>query len=229
MISTVMSVRSYQREMNLDLSLGRPWVSLRKLVNNEGCIGVSPIDRTRRERGKTSEVDMKTRNIILAIVAAALIAVPGSAVAQSGPGGGGYGPHGGHHGGFAGGDGGGILQFLEHALPRLAERLELSDEQVAQIQAILDEEGPVIQDHLEELRSGREEWREDNDPAVFDEGAVRAFAESQGSIHVKLMVAADRAKALVFQVLTPEQREQLEEMRNNRDKHFMRRSGGRRR
>ena len=176
---------------------------------------------------------MKARHIILTILAAVLIAVPGSAVAQSGPvygpGGGGYGPHGGHHGGFAGGDGGGILQFLEHMLPRLTERLELSDEQVAQIQAILDEERPVIQGHVEELRSGREEWREDNDPAVFDEGSVRAFAESQGSIHVKLMVAADRAKAQVFQVLTLEQREQLEEMRNDRDKRFMRRSGGRRR
>ena len=171
---------------------------------------------------------MKTRNIILTIVAAALIAVPGSAVAQSGPGGGGYGPHGGHHGGFAGGGGGNILQFLEHALPRLAERLELSDEQVAQIQAILDEEGPVIQGHVEELRSGREEWRETNDPAVFEENSVRTFAESQGLIHVKLMVAADRAKARVFQVLSPEQQQQLEEMRNNRDKRFMRRTGGRR-
>ncbi len=175
---------------------------------------------------------MKTRNIILTIVAAALLAVPGSALAQGGPGygpgRGGFGPHGGHHGGLAGEDGGGILQFLEHMLPRLAERLELSDEQVAQIQVILDEEGPVIQGYVEELRGGREAWRETNDPAVFDEGAVRAFAESQGAIHVDLMVAADHAKAGIFQVLTPEQREQLEEMRNNRDKRFMRRSGGRR-
>jgi len=51
---------------------------------------------------------MKTRNIILTILAAVLVAVPGTVVAQSGSGygpggGGGYGPHGGHHGGFAGG------------------------------------------------------------------------------------------------------------------------------
>ena len=176
---------------------------------------------------------MKTRNIILTILAAVLIAVPGTVVAQSGSGygpggGGGYGPHGGHHGDFAGGDGGGILQFLEHMLPRLAERLELSDEQVAEIQAILDKEGPVIEGFVEELRGGRDTWRETNDPAIFDDVAVRAFAESQGAIHVELMVAAGRAKAGIFQVLTLEQREQLEEMRNNRDKRFMRRSGGRR-
>jgi Spy/CpxP family protein refolding chaperone len=175
---------------------------------------------------------MKTRNIILTILAAVLIAVPGSALAQGGPGygpgGGGYGPHGGHHRGFAGGDGGGVLQFLEHMLPRLAERLELSDGQVAEIQTILGEEGPVIEGFVEELRSGRETWRETNDPAVFDEDAVSAFAESQGAIHVELMVAADRAKARIFQVLSLEQREQLEEMRNSRDKRSMRRSGGRR-
>jgi Spy/CpxP family protein refolding chaperone len=176
---------------------------------------------------------MKTRNIILTILAAVLIAVPGTVMAQSGSGygpggGGGYGPHGGHHGGFAGGDGGGILQFLEHMLPRLTERLELSDGQVAEIQAILDKEGPVIQGYVEDLRNGRETWRETNDPAVFDEAAVTAFAESQGAIHVELMVAADRAKASIFQVLSLEQREQLEEMRGDRGKRFTRRSGGRR-
>ena len=176
---------------------------------------------------------MKTRNIILTILAAVLVAVPGTVVAQSGSGygpggGGGYGPHGGHHGGLAGEDGGGTLQFLEHMLPRLAERLELSDEQVAEIQAILDEEGPIIEGYVEDLRSGRETWRETHDPAVFNEGAVRAFAESQGVIHADLMVAADRAKAGIFQVLSLEQREQLEEMRGDRGKRFMRRSGGRR-
>ena len=174
---------------------------------------------------------MKTRNIILTILAAVLIAVPGSALAQSGPGygpGGGYGPYGGHHGGLAGGDGGGVLRFLEHMLPRLTERLELSDEQLAQIEVILDEEGPVIEGYVEDLRSGREAWRESNDPAVFNEGAVRAFAELQGPIHVELMVAADRAKARVFQVLTPEQRGQLEDMRGNFGKRSTRRGGGRR-
>jgi len=173
----------------------------------------------RRQRGTTTEVEMKTQNIILTILATVLIAVPGSAMAQSGPGygpgDGGYGPHGGHHGSFAGRHGGDILRFFEHALPRLAERLELSDEQEAEIQAILDEEGPVIQGFVEDLRSGREAWLETNDPAVFDEVAVRNFAESQGSIHVELIVVADRAKAQVLQVLTEEQRAQLEEMRGN--------------
>ena len=177
---------------------------------------------------------MKTRNIILTILAAVLVAVPGTVVAQSGSGygpggGGGYGPHGGHHGGFAGGDGGGILQFLEHKLLRLAERLELSDEQVAEIETILDEARPDIEKYVGLLRENREAYRAaNNDPTVFDVVAFRDHAADQHADKVELMVVAGKAKAGVFQVLTPEQREHLEEMRGDRGKRFTRRSGGRR-
>jgi Spy/CpxP family protein refolding chaperone len=176
---------------------------------------------------------MKTRNIILTILAAVLIAVPGSAVAQSGPGygpgGGSYGPHGGHHGGFTGGDGGGVLRFFEHALPRLTERLELSDEQVAQIQAILDEAHPGIERYVGLLQERREAYRAANDdPTVFDEVTFRLHAADQHANQVELMVVAGTAKADIFQVLTPEQREQLEEMRGDFGKRSPRRGGGRR-
>ena len=176
---------------------------------------------------------MKTQKIILTILAAVLIAVPGSALAQSGPGygpgGGGYGPHGGHLGGFAGGDEGGILRFLEHMLPRLAERLELSDEQVAQIQAILDEARPDIEKYVGLLRERREAHRAaNNDPTVFEDVAFRLHIADQHADQVELMVVAGTAKADVFQVLTPEQREQLEEMRGDFGKRSLRRGGGRR-
>ena len=184
-------------------------------------------------RRRHTEVDMKARHIILTILAAVLIAVPGSALAQSGPGygpgGGGYGPHGGHHGGFAGGDGGGMLRFFEHALPRLAERLELSDEQLAQIQAILDEARPDIEKYVGLLRDGREAYRAANDdPTIFEEVTFRAHAADQQIYQVELMVVAGKAKADVFQVLTPEQREQLEDMRGSFGKRSPRRGGGKR-
>ena len=162
-----------------------------------------------------------------------LIAVPGSAVAQSGPGydpgGGSYGPHGGHHGGFTGGDGGGTLRFFEHMLPRLTERLELSEEQVAQIQTILDEARPDIEMYVELLRERREAYRAANsDPTVFDDVAFRLHAADQHADQVELMVVAGTAKADIFQVLTPEQREQLEKMRGDFGKRSLRRGGGRR-
>jgi len=162
-----------------------------------------------------------------------LIAVPGSALAQSGPGygprGGGYGPHGGHLGGSADGDGGGILRFFEHALPRLAERLELSDEQVAQIQAILDEARPDIETYVGLLRERREAYHAaNNDPTVFDDVAFRLHAADQHADQVELMVVAGTAKAEIFQVLTPEQLEHFEEMQADSGRRSFRRGGGRR-
>jgi len=176
---------------------------------------------------------MKTRNVILTILAAVLIAVPVSAPAQSGPGygpgGGGWGPNGGQPRGSAGGDGEGILRFFERALPRIAERLELSDEQVAQIQAIIDEAHPDIEKYVELRRERREAYRAaNNDPTVFDEVAYRSHAADQDADRVELMVVVGTALAEIFQVLTPEQREQLDEMRSGFGKSSPRRGGGRR-
>ncbi|MBD3872618.1 MAG: Spy/CpxP family protein refolding chaperone [Acidobacteria bacterium] len=176
---------------------------------------------------------MKTRNIILTILAAVLIAVPGSTLAQSGPGygpgGSGYGPPGGQTRGSAGGEGEGILRSFEHALPQLAERLELSDEQVAQIQAILDKARPEIEKYAELRRKRREAYRAaNNDPTVFDEVAFRSHAAYQDADQVELMVVVGTAKAEIFQVLTPEQLEHFEEMRADSGKRSFRRGGGRR-
>lgn len=178
---------------------------------------------------------MRARNIILTIAAATLLAVPGALFAQDMPGGGnGHGPaggargHGPHGGGFGGGPGGGLGLF-EHMLPRLADSLELTDEQLTEIETILDEAHPRIEDLAEQLRAGREAFREANpDPATFDEGAFRTHAAEQSRIQIELMVLTRGARARAFAVLTPEQIEQLEEMRGNFGKQLKRRSSGRR-
>ena len=170
---------------------------------------------------------MKTRTIILTIAAAAAIALPAALMAQGVPGmgpGGGPGHHHGPGGGFAD-DGPG---FFEHMLPRLTERLGLSEEQTERIESILDAARPTIEGYAEQLRAGRDAYREANpDPTVFDEAAFRAHAAEQSRIQVELMVAAQRTKALVLAELTPEQLAQFEEMRSEGGKRLMRRPGGR--
>lgn len=170
---------------------------------------------------------MKTRTIILTIAAAA-IALPAALMAQGVPGigpGAGVGFHHGHGGGFDD-DGPG---FLEHMLPHLADRLGLSDEQAARIETILDDARPTIEGYAEQLRVGRDAYREAHaDPTVFDEAAFRAHAAEQSRIQIELMVSAQRTKALVLAELTPEQLAHLEEMRSEGGKRFMRRPGGRR-
>lgn len=176
---------------------------------------------------------MKTRIIILTIAAAAALAVPTSAIAQGGPGfgpgggpGGGPGHFGRHHGPFEDGGGPG---FLEHGLPRLTEELDLSDEQVAQIEAIVEAARPEMEAYAEELRTNREAYRESQaDPTVFDEQAFRAHAAEQSRIQTEMMVSVQRTKAAVLAQLTPEQLEQLEEMREGAGRKSMRRHGGRR-
>jgi Spy/CpxP family protein refolding chaperone len=114
-------------------------------------------------------------------------------------------------------------------LPRLAEALGLSDEQLAEIQTILDTARPELETFGDQLAAGREAYREAHpDPTVFDESAFRTHAAEQVQIQIELMVVAQRAKASALAVLTPEQLTQLEEMRGNHAKRSMRRPGGRR-
>ncbi len=182
---------------------------------------------------------MRVRNIIPTIAAAALIAVPLTLIAQGVPGGGtGQGPGGpgggpgggawghGPHGGGNGFDHG--LGFIERMLPRLAEELGLTEEQLEEIGAIVDEARPEIERLGDELKALHQTRRENHDPAVFNEGEVRSFAADLAKIQVELMVVGEEARAKALQVLTEEQRQQLEEMRGSFAKRSTRRSGGRR-
>jgi Spy/CpxP family protein refolding chaperone len=181
---------------------------------------------------------MRARNIILTIAAAALLAAPTAVFAQNGPGdgsgsggawGGGHGPHGGDQGWFGDGEGGHGLRFFERMLPRLAEELGLSDEQLSEIQTIVDEARPKIEEYAQQLREGRESYRAAiEDPRFFNEDKFRAHAEAQHRIQTDLGVVAGQAKADALNVLTPEQLAQLEEMRGNFGRKSFRRSGGRR-
>ena len=185
---------------------------------------------------------MRARNIILTITAAIVIAAPGALFAQGTPGGGnGQGPcgngngpgggawgHGPQGGGFGGGPGNG-LGIFDRMLPRLADTLELTDDQLTQIEAILDDARPEIEDLADQLQAGREAYREAHpDPANFDESAFRTHAAEQSQIQIELMALTQSTRAKAFAVLTPEQLAQLEEMRGNFGKRFKRHPGGRR-
>jgi Spy/CpxP family protein refolding chaperone len=111
---------------------------------------------------------MRARNIILTLAATIILAAPLTVFAQAGPGdgsgsggawGGGHGPHGGNQGWFGDGEGGHGLRFFEHMLPRLAEELGLSDEQLSEIQTIVNEARPKIEEYAQQLREGREAYR----------------------------------------------------------------------
>lgn len=149
---------------------------------------------------------MKARRILITAIAAAALAAPGTVLAQGGFGGApGMGPHGGF--------GGPGLDRFEEMLPRLVEYLDLTDAQQSQIQAILDEETPAIEDLRDQLQASHEAFRATHAPGDFDEAAFRAFAESQSQLHVELMVASARTMSRIHNILTPEQQEKLQDAR----------------
>jgi Spy/CpxP family protein refolding chaperone len=171
---------------------------------------------------------MNARNIILTLAAAALMVAP--AFAQGGPGGGGWGQggQGGGSWGQRGPAGGHGLGFFERMLPRVAEEIGLTDEQLAEIQTIIDEARPAIEELTDQLRTLRMERRENHDPAVFNEFETRSFAQQKADVEVEVMVVVDKTRAEVLQVLTEEQRQQLEEMRGNFGQGRFQRGSGRR-
>jgi len=188
----------------------------------------------------TQEADMKARHIILTMAAVMVLAAPTTVLAQTGPGpgdgsgsggawGGGHGPHGGGPGRFGDHDGADGLRFFERMLPRVAEELGLSDEQLSEIQTIVDEARPKIEGYAQQLQDGRETYRAAiENPTFFDEDAFRAHARAQHEIQTELGVVAGQAKADALEVLTPDQLEQLEELRGNFGGKSFRRSRGRR-
>ena len=175
---------------------------------------------------------MKARNLLLTMVAAALVLAPTAAIAQSAPGGrhdGGTARYGHGGGNFSAPGAGHGLGFFERMLPRIADRIGLSVEQMVQIEALIDESRPTIEGYVEQLEAGRESYRAENsDPTIFDEGSFRAHAQAQHEIQIELKVAVEKTKTEIHQLLTAEQREQLEEMRSERGERQKRHSGGRR-
>ena len=135
------------------------------------------------------------------------------------------GPGGGGPEGF---DRGGDLGML-HRITRMANRIDLSDEQVAQIESILEAAKPEAESLRTQLREGMETFRESHEPGQFDEASARAFAEAHAAIRVDLMVHEMKTRASVMAMLTPEQIEELQTLREERGEKAGRRGRGGRR
>jgi periplasmic protein CpxP/Spy len=163
---------------------------------------------------------MKVRTLILTIAAAALIAAPAVLIAQQGPGGPGdgscdgsgpngggmRGPHGG--GGFGGPGQHGFLRML----PRLADKLDLSEDQQSQIQAIVDAGRIEIEPLREQAQTERAAFKDSHEIGAYDEGAFSAHFESQAQLHVEMQLIGARMMSEAWVVLTIEQQEELLEL-----------------
>ncbi|HWS99631.1 MAG TPA: Spy/CpxP family protein refolding chaperone [Pyrinomonadaceae bacterium] len=138
-----------------------------------------------------------------------MLAVVGLAQQDGGPGRGpGRGPGG---RGFHGGPG-------RDGLGPIARGLNLTDAQKAEVKKITD----AFEASTKSLRDQLEAQRPDGPPefvkdGAFDEAAVRAAAQARANLHVELDVARARMMSQIFDVLTAEQKAQLEAKRQEHE------------
>jgi Spy/CpxP family protein refolding chaperone len=145
------------------------------------------------------------------LIAFALAAVAGMALAAGafpgqdghhGPGGPG-GPHGPH--------GGSIVEHLSRAL----NLTDAQKTQVKQIEDALRESTKSLHEQVAKSGGGPlDGFREG-----FDEASVRSAAQARAAVHVELEVAHARAMSQIYSLLTAEQKAKLAELRRQFEQH----------
>ncbi len=96
------------------------------------------------------------------------------------------------------------------------DQLDLTDQQQSAIKEILAAEKAANEPIFQELASVRKELNEATAEGKFDEAQVQALATRHGQAMAQLMVERERVKSQIYAVLTPEQREKAEQLRNRR-------------
>jgi protein CpxP len=107
-------------------------------------------------------------------------------------------------------------------LQRMTQKLNLTDAQQAQIKTILQTERTKIQPLRQQLRQNRlAHTQAGNAAGMFDEAQVRAYAAKQAQIMTDLTVERERARAQIYAVLTPEQRDKAQALdRQHQQRHL---------
>jgi Spy/CpxP family protein refolding chaperone len=110
------------------------------------------------------------------------------------------------------GDGPFSHPFARVIMARVAHELDLTAAQQSAIKAIITNEFAAARPLFEKMAENRKQMLAATAGGQFDEAQVRALAEQQAQVVTELIVAKERAKAKVYQELTPEQRAKADQM-----------------
>jgi Spy/CpxP family protein refolding chaperone len=152
------------------------------------------------------------RSIKTLLIAAAVAGgVAATAVYAAPPGGGacGYGNYGAGFGPGMGGRGG---MDSEAHVERLAARLDLSTEQRDQVRAIVDKARPETRALQDKLTDNRQQLHALMRQGTAKESEIRKLADAQGKLKADMIVQRSKVHNAINAVLTPEQREQFQQM-----------------
>lgn len=110
-------------------------------------------------------------------------------------------------------DGRGIHKFDAGMLTRLSERLELNDEQVSNIGALVEESAALTQERENVLKQLKKSLRDTADRDTFDRQAVREIADKIANVSTDMMVDGLSMRSQIRSLFTPQQRKKMAEMR----------------
>ena len=103
---------------------------------------------------------------------------------------------------------------------RIARELNLTPEQKAQIEQIIQSEKPNIRPLVQQLAEHHKQLKALGQDGNFNEAQVRAIAQQQGQTMAELIVVKERIQSRIFAVLTPEQRQKAAQMREQIEQRF---------
>jgi protein CpxP len=103
---------------------------------------------------------------------------------------------------------------------RIESQLNLTDAQCMQIKTILQTEKPVLLALAERVRQERAQL---TSRQTFDEAYVRSFAQQHESTMEDALVEREKVRTEILQVLTPEQQQKAEQVREDLRSRFFER------
>lgn len=129
-------------------------------------------------------------------------------------------------------DGMGKMGFGGRGFDRIAEKLNLTDEQKTQVKTIMDESNTRVKPLMEAMRENHKQAENLGLDGTFNEKQVNQIANIQSETMKQMFIEKEKTKARIFAVLTPEQRTEAAKMKEQfkgdfRGKGKKRRGGGR--
>ena len=99
----------------------------------------------------------------------------------------------------------------DHMMGFFSKALNLTDDQKAQMKAIMQKERPAMKPLMQQEHQIDAQLRQYVE-GTYDEAKVRSVAAQKSQVEIELTVAHTRIHSEMYQVLTTEQRAQLKEM-----------------
>ena len=110
--------------------------------------------------------------------------------------------------------------FGGRGFERIAEKLNLSDEQKAQVKTILEDSKTRVKPLMESMRESHKQAENLGTDGTFNEEQVNQIANAQAETSRQIFIEREKTKARIFAVLTPEQRAEAAKMKDRFKERF---------